>query len=352
MSRFIEYVHYLRGLAILFVVGVHARGGVIDWQSHPDVLSYVVTILDAEEGNGTVMFVLIGGFLFQYLQRNSFDYGKYLNTKFKVIILPYLIFSIPIILFRIKSNYYQPGLPEDFTSYGVFFQFLYYLLIGSHMAPFWFISAIILFYITSPVFHYLDKPFFYKYIYPVIMVVGMFTYRPDHNANPFLAFVHFLPIYTTGMFLSHYKETLFPILSKGILVLGLAYIGISWMDLNGYLVRDITFEQVLFDGVFVFNFYFLRTIILSLFCVTLFYIFRDRKFPIFDLLGNYSFGIFFLHFILIALTRKVLDVMGVTVDFNLVGFLVYFTFIVMLSTLGVYLIKRVAGTYSRNLIGS
>jgi hypothetical protein len=352
MRSFIQHIHYLRGLAILFVIGVHARGGIADWTSNPDMLAYLVTIFDAEEGNGTIMFVFIGGFLFQYLNRDRFDFQKYLQTKFNYIILPYLIISIPIILFRIKSNYYQPGLPDDFLQYNVLFQFLYYLLIGSHMAPFWFISAIILYYLTSPVFHYLDKPRFYKYLYPVIMIAGMFTYRPDHNANPFLAFVHFIPIYVTGMFVSRYHEQFFRAATRALPILVALYLGISYMDILGWLVPDITFEQVLTEGVFVFNFYFLRAILLCIICLTLFYAYREKQSQVFDILGHYSFGIFFIHFIIIAVTRNVLAAMHIDVDFTLITFLLYYTFICAVSTTGVYLIKRVTGSYSRNLIGS
>lgn len=352
MSRFISHIHYLRGLAILFVVGVHARGGVADWASNPDTLKYVVSVFDAEEGNGTIMFVFIGGFLFQYLNRRSFEFSKYLQSKFKYVILPYLIFSIPIILFRIHSNYYQPGLPDGFPDYNVLFQFLYYLFVGSHMAPFWFISAIILYYITSPLFHFLDRPFFYKWIFPVVALIGMFTYRPDHNANPFLAYVHFIPVYLAGMCISHYHDRFFAIAPKLVLPLTLVYFAISFLDVRGMLQPDLTFEQVVREGIVVFNFYYLRAIVLTILCLIVFYILRNQRLPVFDVLGHYSFGIFFLHFIIIMATRKAMELAGVTVDFTLITFLLYFTFITGVSTVGVYAIKRLAGDYSRNLIGS
>src|SRR5687767_9365862 len=78
MSRFLPYIHNLRGLAILFVVGVHAGGYVTDWQSHPEVNRFLHAIFDPSEGNGTVLFLFIGGFLFQHLTHNQFDFKKYL----------------------------------------------------------------------------------------------------------------------------------------------------------------------------------------------------------------------------------------------------------------------------------
>ena len=123
------------------------------------------------------------------------------------------------------------------------------------------------------------------------------------------------------------------------------------MDVRGWLTPDITFEQVLTEGVIVFNFYFLRAILLCMICVTLFYIYRDKRLPLFDLLGHYSFGIFFIHFIVIAITRNVLGAI-VDVDFTLITFLLYYSFVSLLSTAGVYFIKRLTGSYSRILIGS
>jgi probable poly-beta-1,6-N-acetyl-D-glucosamine export protein len=352
MNMFIQHVHNLRGLAILFVIAVHARGGLADWLTNTDTLRVVASIFDAEEGNGTIMFVFIGGFLFQYLNAGSFDFRRYLQTKFKYIILPYLIFSIPIILFRIHSDYYQPGLPDDFLHYSVVFQFVYYLLIGSHMAPFWFISAIILFYITAPLFHYLDKPLFYKYFFPLVMIAGMFTYRPEHNANPFLAYVHFMPVYFTGMWASRYHQEIMETLRRYIVLLAILYIAISAMDIGGLLQQDLTFEQILSERLLIFNFYFLRSIILALFCLALFYSLANKRLTLFEVLGNYSFGIFFLHFIWVVVTRRILEEVGINVDFSLVTYLLYFTLITILSTVSVYAIKRVAGSYSRNLIGS
>src|SRR5687768_13791779 len=99
MSKFLSYILNLRGVVIFIVVGVHARGNLSEWTDHEGALEFLATFFDAREGNGTVMFIFIGGFLFQYITHNNFDFRKYIEKKFLFVILPYLLISIPIIAF-------------------------------------------------------------------------------------------------------------------------------------------------------------------------------------------------------------------------------------------------------------
>src|SRR5690606_6711392 len=139
------------------------------------------------------------GFLFQHIQKHRFNFPKYLTQKFQSIILPYILISIPIITFRILTNFQPLSLTEEFLQKPFVHQFFYYLITGIHLAPFWFISTIIIFYFTTPIFHAIDRPFVHKYIFPVIFMLGLFTYRSHHNANPFSPHLHHLPLYLPGM---------------------------------------------------------------------------------------------------------------------------------------------------------
>ena len=354
MLQFLSYIHNLRGIAILFVIGVHARGGISDWVSHPDTHYFLATFFDAREGNGTVMFIFIGGFLFQHLTHYHFNFKKYIRQKFKMIILPYLIISIPIILLRITSNYQSLTLPEGFQSTSPVYQFFYHLIVGSHMAPFWFISTIIIFYFSAPALHAIDKPFFYRYIFPFVFIIGLFTFRSDHNSNPFLSYVHFMPIYITGMWASYVKQKLMTYAVPGFWILAIIYFSVPVLDYYNLLdlPSKISFEEVIRERKLVFNIYAFNSITLCFMLTFLFYRLRNVRMPFIELLGHYSFGLFFIHFILITATRKVFSIMGWSVDFSIITFLIYFIFILLASTAMVYLIKRITGRYSRNLIGS
>jgi len=354
MSKFLAYIHNLRGIAILFVVGVHARGNSLDWVSHQDTQKFMASILDAKEGNGTVMFLFIAGFLFQHITQYKFDFTKYINQKFKVIILPYLIISIPIIIFRIMTHYQPFELSPGFTNKPAAYQFIYHLVIGTHMSPFWFITAIILFYVTSPVLHWLDQPNFYRYAFPFILLVGLFTYRPEHNLNPVLAYFHYLPVYFTGMWASRFKDRVFTMNILPLYILGAVYVVLTYFDLKDAftLPASLSFEKVINERLVVFNIYMLRTLILCFAVALLFYRLQFVKMPLLETLAEYSFGIYFFHFILMIAARKILSLLYISVDFTFISFTIFLLFIILCSTVTVFLIKKLTGPYSRNLIGS
>jgi peptidoglycan/LPS O-acetylase OafA/YrhL len=350
MSRFLPYIHNLRGLAILFIVGVHARGYEADWVCHPKAHHFFVTLFD----NGTILFVFIAGFLFQHLTRGHFRYGEYLQQKFKVVILPYLLISIPLIFIRIATQFKSLSLPRDFHSHSIVFQFFYHLLMGSHMPPFWFMPMVFLIYLTAPLLHAIDNQKFYRYFFPLVFIAGMFTYRPMHNANPFLSYLHFLPIYITGMWASAHRERILGPGSKLLFPLIIFYLVISIADFTGWIPvsRRLTFERTLQEHSLLFNIYVFKAVVLCFILMILFYKWRNKQFPWLDILGNYSFGIYFVHFIFISVTKEILAALHVNLDFTAITFLMYYIFILLASVGSVYLLKRLTGSYSRYLIGS
>ncbi len=354
MSRFLSYIHNLRGLAILFVVGVHAGGYEHEWRSHPGLNHFLDTIFDPTEGNGTLLFLFIGGFLFQYLTHNRFEFRKYLEAKFMNIILPYIIISIPLIVIRLNTPFDSLSLPENFHDRPLWSQFFYHLLTGTHMPPFWFIPTIVLFYLTSPLLHAIDNRRFYRYGFPLVMLVCLFTFRPAHNANPFLSYIHFIPVYLLGMWASYNRDHLFAWAPRVLPVLVIVYGALTVLDLTGNLdlLRDVSFEQVIRERQLIFNVYALKALVLCIALLMTFYLLRNRSMPFLELLGHYSFGIFFVHYLFVSVTRKILILAGYEFDFSLPTYLIYFMFILAISIGAVYFVKKLTGRYSRHVIGS
>lgn len=354
MRQFFPYIHYLRGVAILYVISVHARGYESFWVSHPEAYSFLDSFSDPSEGNGTTLFLFIGGFLFQHLTKNNFVFTSYLSQKFKNLILPYLIISLPLIWMRITTDFETPALPEDFQNWPVLRQSGHFLLTGSHLPPFWFISTIILFYFTAPLLHALDNRKFYTYVFPFILLACLFTFRPEHNANPFLAYLHFIPVYITGMWASFYKKEILTDSPKLMYTLLAIYLALCFGELAGWITtsRNIDFEDVLAGEAFVFNVYLFKALILCFFWLTLFYRLRERQFSFLGLLASYSFGLFFVHYFFISFTRKVFEIRGIPFDFSIVTYVIYLLIILMASVVAVYSVKKLTGRYSRYLIGS
>ncbi|MGC1240909.1 MAG: acyltransferase [Chryseosolibacter sp.] len=353
MRQYLPYIHFLRGVAILYVLAVHARGFASYWRSSPDIYRFLDSFTDPSEGNGTTMFLFIGGFLFQHLTARSFDFKKYLGQKFKVLILPYLIISLPLIWIRLNTNFQSASLPDDFGDRSVIHQVGHFLLTGSHLPPFWFISTIILFYFTAPLLHALDNRKFYAYVFPFIMLACLFTYRPEHNANPFLSYVHFIPVYILGMCASFFKDKILSDNPRLFYVLLTVYLAISVAEIMDWITtpRNTSFEDVL-SGTIIFNSYLFKAVILCFLWLTFFYRMREREMPLLELLGNYSFGLFFVHYLFISISRKAFEHYNIPFDFSVITYIIYFLIIVTVSVLTVYSVKRVTGRYSRYLIGS
>mgnify|MGYP000580749087 CR=1 FL=1 len=116
--------------------------------------------------------------------------------------------------------------------------------------------------------------------------------------------------------------------------------------------RSLTFEQVVSHGMLVVNLYVFKAIILCFMLLLILYQLRDKQLPFLHLLGEYSFGLFFTHYLFISLTRKIVETMDVTIEFSVPAYLTYFLLILALSTATVYLVKKLSGRYSRYLIGS
>ncbi|MFZ6012904.1 MAG: acyltransferase [Bacteroidota bacterium] len=351
MTRFLPYIHNLRGLAILFIVGVHARAYEYNWAQHPEGYDFFVTLFD----NGTVLFVFIAGFLFQHLNHGKFDLKNYFRQKLRYVALPYLIISIPILIFRLV---YGAGelhqLPEGFDDHSLLYKIFFYLATGMHMVPFWFMPMIFLIYLTSPLLHALDQKKFYQFVLPVIFTAGMYTYRPLNNSSPVLAYLHFLPIYLTGMGASFYKKEIVALYNKILIPLIFIYAAISAAELADLITLDkkMNFNKVLNESLLVFNVYVFKAMILCFILMLLFYKYQDRKFRLLNLLGSFSFGIYFLHFYFISFFRQALLEMQVELSFTVISFLGFYALILLLSIAAVYLIKLISGKYSRYLVGS
>lgn len=352
-SRFLPYVLNLRGIAILIVVAVHARGNAQSWEGHTGALTLMSSLFDSREGTGTVMFIFIGGFLFQYLSERGFDFPKYMEKKFLYVILPYILVSIPIIAYRIYSNY-TLGLPAGFNEHNVLYRFGYYIFTGLHLAPFWFISTIMLFYLSAPAFRALDKPAPYRYIFPLLIVTSFFTYRSEHNANPFLAYIHYFPVYYFGMWTSYNRKRILQAGNKLLIPLIAFYVAITIALLTALIPTPdkISFEDLIADPRLVFNIDLLKALTLCYIALIALHKYSHRKMLFLEVLGEYSFGIFFVHCILIYLSQNVWTRLVGPLEYSLLSFLLYLCFILVASIASVYIVKRTAGRYSRILIGS
>ena len=324
---FLSYVHQFRGIAIFYIVAGQAISD-FDWHNNPELQRITTMLL----GNGTVFFVFIAGYLFQHLSK-QYEPKKYLSTKLKVVILPYLLVSLPAIIYFV---FYQEryGLWPGFYENPQWLQVVYFYLNGSHLAPLWFVPMIFLFYLVAPLLIVFDKDRWPYLLLPALIMVSIYIPR----GSIIQSFYHFFSIYFFGMFLSHFKNKINIWLTKfSVICLLLA------------LFFSLIYVEYYFEDYGYINFI-RKLVVCCLFigCLLKFNI----KFYFIGLLANYSFGIFFIHSYLISLIKmSEHSFIGHYWQGHFIAFLL-FVFAILLICIGMIdLIKKRLPTYSRHLIG-
>jgi len=346
---FLSYIHNLRGVAILFIVASHCFG-VFDWSESP----WAFRILDVVTTNGTVMFVFISGFLFQYLS-TRFSYRRYLSAKFRYVILPYLIISVPAIAFRLVAHSEINGLTEAFyEENSPLAQILWFLATGAHLGPLWFIPVIALFYVIAPALVWLDRDRRIYWLLPLLIVAGSFVHRPLWNVDPFHAFLHLLPAYMAGMFASRYREELY-----GILVPRIGLLALLWGGLTLFHILFVDYTGIIYvtqmfgPGSAAVEWTYFQKLIL---CALLMVAFRkwERYLPhhLLDDLATYSFSIYFLHGYLTLTAARIVEWENLSIPGNSLGFVAVVLVITGICVLFAKTVKLLTGQRSRLLVGS
>lgn len=344
---FLNYIHLFRGFAILIIVGIHCR---IAWPWGDNTLSKQVftTLLD----NGTVLFVFIAGFLFQHL-KDKYEYKSYLIRKLKYVILPYLIISVLPIIDKVLYENNASWLPEAF-SHNMISQVSYMILTGKQFGPFWFIPMITVFYLISPFLIKLDNPFFYKFVLPIIFILGLWTFRFGYFSNTVDSFLHFMPVYLFGMAVSHYKEQVLSTNNIYFILFAITYLIIGSLEVLELLpVNKLSsFQDAQEDIRFGFNYPKLRASLLCLILLKLFHSVKQDSLKFLVPLGEYSFGIYFLHIYFIIIITWLLKRLDPEFYLNAWYYVLCVIVVALVSTLSSMMARKILGKKSRYIIGS
>jgi hypothetical protein len=328
---FLGYIHYFRALAILFIVAGHSID-VFVWDS---VL--VERLLRIFISNGSVLFVFIAGYLFQHLSVNFYS-KKYYISKFKNVIVPYIIISIPAILIFvlvIERDYVWDGFYNNYISV----QVVLFYITGMHLAPLWFIPMIAIFYIIAPLLIKADRNEVIYFMLPIFVVLSCFVGR----GLPYQSFVHFFSVYLLGMFCSRYKATFNLYVSKNI------YLVCLFMTV---LLLSM-FEFYYMNGTMTYINY-LQKITLSLFFLGLFIKFNCHlRSKFVSIIADTSFGVFFIHSYFLTMGKlSYLKIYGDQPLGNIFSYLLATIFTLLICSFVITQIKRVIGKKSKFFVGS
>lgn len=333
---FLNYINNFRGVAILFIVAVHCLHKlrtVFGWDNSDLSYSIVAAIIS----NGTVLFVFISGFLFQHLSAR-FTYRGYLATKWRNIILPYFIISVPAIALHLSN---ATSLPNPFAGYPAAAQVVLFYITGLHLLPLWFIPMISLFYLISPLLVRLDRARWPYWSLPALILLASVVPRAFDNVLQ--SFVHYFPVYLFGMFCSRYHEELLRITGRyfaPLIVAFLAFVALdTWISYGSDRVIPTNYLS-LWDK-----------LVLCLLFVYLLHRYDKVIGRRFDLLASTSFGIYFIHQYLIELASRFIPTDIAYSGARVMSFVVFTGLITAASVALLYAAKRVVGARSRMLIG-
>ena len=312
--------------------------GTLHWLDSAGDLGYFLVV------DATTWFVFISGYLFHYIEFRRFKYTDYLRKKAKFVFLPYLVFSVPAI---VAGIYFARDilLGLDRGPY-----VLWSLLVGGSVAPpMWFIPMIIIFFFLSPLFHALART---RWIYPATIVglaISVFSYRPVHNLNPFLAFVHFFGFYLLGM-LTSMNTCRTDALKNTRAVYWIIASGLALFFLCAFMYDFESEVPIGFqDGWGKLNLVQLAKFGLLVAVFFLFERYLNRKQRMLAYLAEISFGLFFVHGFFVLMSSRIQQRLGL--DNPWLAFLFELVFVVCGSVLSVYLVKSVFKKKSRYVIG-
>lgn len=337
---FQSHIHLFRALAIVLVVLQHVVPA-FDWSE----AKHLGLMIEGISDESSIIFVFIAGFLFQYLS-HSFDFKKYYWQKFKNVLLPYVICSIPaLVVFTVFTQ--REGVWQWFYDLDVVSQVALFLVTGKHLAPYWFIPMIALYYVAAPVLNYADKkvPGFYWLIIP--FTVLSFWVGRDGVTGPLQKALYMVPVYLSGMWVSHMGDRFARFMRYAVwpfsALMALAYVAyvMEWATPPYYII--------------------LLKLALSFLLVHLLSVWNFKVGPQTSYVATISFGIYFVHsYVITAIKLITAKVAGgawsfsgfIPVDAGVLPVLLLLVLAFGLSVLVVYLAKLIFGRYSKMIVGA
>lgn len=340
-SGYQHHIHVFRGVAIIGIVIAHTIPS-LDWSQAP----LIGRIADALANQSSIFFFFIAGYLFQHLSAR-FVFKNYLKQKFLTVISPYIILSVPaLIIFTLFVQ--RTGISASFYEMPLWGQIGFFLITGKHLAPLWFVPTISLFYLAAPLLLWVDRraPRLYWLILPLLLLS---TYLGrDGQLGPIDKAIYLLPAYLLGMAFSHYKETALVLVARW-----------WWLLLPVVLVAGAALVLELPQPP---HYHFPMKMAGCLLLVYVLYkhhhVFGRRL----DYVAEVSFGIFFIHAYFISAIKIATvylvegsvykGVGGDVIPGGIFMLLIYAGAVLFLSTLSIWVAKKVLGKYSRRIIGA
>ena len=352
---YLNSLNYFRGISIILIVFGHCLG-LADF-SYDSVLGNTIHNLTL---GGTSFFVFISGFLFHHIFYAKFQYRLFLIKKTKYVLLPYLILStLPIayLLLRIciAGISSSSSITKRYNELFSFPIFCHYLTgVDENFIGYWYIPFILIIFLLSPLFiRFIKLNFKTQILITILLLICSIFMHRGIESNAFSVFqnvLFFTPIYLLGILSSEkkdviytkFKEKEFYILAFALtLAIYQAYIG----ELGNYHKSPFIYGGM--------DLMIIQKLLLCLFFMLFLNRIENYKLRFFEIIATNSFGIFFIHGIVIYLLGRIK--MEIDFSFTPKSFIIYFivaSIVFLFSIIVTFIVKRIFPKYSRYLIGS
>ncbi|KKH97834.1 hypothetical protein EO95_11760 [Methanosarcina sp. 1.H.T.1A.1] len=376
-TKRIEEIDYLRGFAILAVVAIHTSA---NFTQIPNVnlLLIINVIIDVFSHFAVPLFIFISGFALSIKYKGQFSQKLFLQKRAKSILPPYIIFSTIYILYNISLSAINGNLkiPSIMT---IIFNFL----TASSYSHLWYFALIIQFYIFYPyimktyekfanngkIFYFIFLVLITQQVWIIIKGTAIDYFDSSTYFNSITYFNEIVYIILNRVFFSHIfyfifgiyvcqnyeyviaqiskaKKWILPtiILLTGVIsafwINGMIKYGSYYSIPQSYFLVPYLLASIYYP--FIFSILFILTFSII-----------KNKYSNYSktilLIGRYSFGIYLIHALYIAIiVTLIFPQFGV--DFNhLIFYPVLFISSLLLSYFSVYLISYLP--YSEIIIG-
>jgi probable poly-beta-1,6-N-acetyl-D-glucosamine export protein len=342
------YVHSFRAMATIMIVGGHVIAS-LSWAANPLTASVLRDVLD----NGTVLFVFLAGFLFEYRMVDR-SYFTYLRGRFTRLLLPYLVLAVPLVVWDVARGDAVEKFPQELNGTSALYQALWFLTKGSIVINYalWFVPMMTLFYLAMPLFSFIARHPRLYLVLVVLIPLSLFLHRVSELDTAWMA-LYFLAAYITGMWASHARERLEPVLLRVWPVLLLLVVGITvglalFADHHGNYFGIAPFSQE--HGPV--DWLFAQKLLLCFGLLGLMLRLQPQVGPFLRYLADISLSIVLLHVYLLYAINLGERRLGFVPVGNVVTWVGMTALAVAFTALGTMCAQRVLGNRSKLLIGS
>ncbi|PST85367.1 hypothetical protein C9I86_19425 [Photobacterium sp. NCIMB 13483] len=337
-KSFLKNMNYLRGFAILNIIIVHIWTIPTLYVENDSIYQKIINVTrEILFHDSSIYFIFISGFFLKYLSFAS--PLKYYKTKFKNILLPYIVLSSTIFIFNIYIG-------EINFSLLTFFR---YIFLGEAQVQYWYIPFIVTIFLISPMLLKTPNKTLLLTL-PILLILPLIGTRTGTIIS-LGQYVYFFPIYILGILCAANYDRFIILIDEHFLLL-IAAIIIS----TGLIVIVMLFDpKFLFFNLYE-SFHYIQKIAILLFFIVFFKRIDHIDINILNVFAKYSFALFFVHFFINDLLNKLLmekyyDIFF-TSTFLIIPISIFYSLIsISLSLLFCVCMKKVLGYNSRYIIG-